>query len=138
MAELKTSPTDGDVGAFIDQIDNPIRQRDAKRVCELLTDISGEQPAMWGPSIVGFGTQHLVYESGRELDWMRIGFSPRKAQLTIYINDGFDPYTELLDRLGKHKTAKSCLYVKNLDDIDIAVLTELLALSFAANAATAG
>ncbi len=136
MADLQTSPTNADVAAFIEQVGDPVRRRDAQRVRDLLTEITGEQPAMWGPSIIGYGSQHLVYASGRELDWMQIGFSPRKAQTTIYINDGFEPYAELLERLGKHKTAKSCLYIKDLDDVDLDVLTEILAQSFAANTPT--
>lgn len=133
VAELKTSRNDADVAVFIDSVDDPIRRDDARRLVELLTDITECEPTMWGPSIIGFGEQHLVYDSGRELDWMRIGFSPRKAQTTIYLHEGFDEYSDLLDALGPHKTAKSCLYLKRLDQVDGSVLRELLTRSFQRN-----
>lgn len=133
VATLKTSRNDADVAAFIDSVDDPIRRDDARHLVELLSEITNCQPAMWGSNIIGFGQQHLVYDSGRELDWMLIGFSPRKAQTTIYLHEGFDDYTDLLAELGPHKTAKSCLYLKQLDQVDGPVLRELLTRSFQRN-----
>ena len=94
-----------------------------------MTGLTGDEPKMWGPSIVGFGTYRLKYATGRELDWMIVGFSPRKANLTLYLIDGFDKYDELMAKLGKHKIGKSCLYVKRLADVDMNVLEDLIASS---------
>jgi hypothetical protein len=98
--------------------------------------ITGAPPVMWGPSIVGFGSEHLVYESGRELDWFLTGFSPRKQNLTLYVMDGFTEYEDLLTRLGKHSTGKSCLYVKRLADIDRDVLEILISKSVGAGSSS--
>lgn len=125
MAEIKTKPTPVDVGAFIDAVENPVRHDDAKRVCAMLERITGESPKMWGPSIIGFGSYHYKYESGHEGDMCRLGFSPRKAELVLYILTGEPGEAEKLARLGKHKTGKSCLYVKKLADVDMAVLEEI-------------
>jgi hypothetical protein len=128
MAENKTTRTEGSVEDFLATVPEP-RQSDAREVAALLTEVTGVEPALWGPSIVGYGERHLVYESGRELDWFEIGFSPRKASTTLYITEGFDGYDELLGRLGKHTTGKSCLYIKRLDDVDRSVLKELVTRS---------
>jgi hypothetical protein len=96
-----------------------------------MTKVTGEEPKRWGPSIVGFGSTHLKYESGRELDWMLVGFSPRKANLTLYVMSGFSRYDELMARLGKYKTGKSCLYIKKLSDVDMNILEDLVASSIA-------
>ena len=122
----KTSQHDGDVNEFLDAVENPRRREDARRVLELMRKATGEPPKMWGSSIVGFGSYRYKYASGREGDWMITGFSPRKQNLTIYIMPGFSEFAGLLDRLGKHKTSKSCLYLNKLEDVDQEVLAELV------------
>ena len=126
MSEPKTKPHDGDVNEFLDAVENPRRREDARRVLELMREVTGEPPKMWGSSIVGFGSYHYRYASGREGDWMITGFSPRKQNLTIYIMPGFSEFAGLLDRLGKHKTSKSCLYLNKLEDVDQEALAELV------------
>ncbi|WP_422055446.1 DUF1801 domain-containing protein [Sphingomonas sp.] len=125
MAETKTKPTPVNVADFIDAVENPVRRDDAKTVCAMLERITGEPPKMWGPSIIGFGSYHYKYDSGHEGDMCRLGFSPRKAELVLYILTDSDDEAEKLARLGKHKTGKSCLYIKTLSDVDMAVLEEL-------------
>ena len=129
--ELKTKETDASVEEFLNSVDDAERRKDSFRVIEIFKRITREEPKMWGPSIVGFGSRVLKYDSGREMDWMLTGFSPRKGNLTLYIMDGFEKYHDLMARLGKHKTGKSCLYVKRLSDIDQAVLEELITESLA-------
>jgi hypothetical protein len=129
MAELKTKKNDASVMDFLNSVENDKRRSDALKVNELMTEISGEEPKMWGGSIVGYGSVHLKYASGRELDWMLTGFSPRQQSLSLYIMDGFKKYDELLSKLGKFKTGKSCLYVNKLEDVDMEVLKELIASS---------
>jgi Domain of unknown function (DU1801) len=131
MAELKTQPNDDDVAGFLEKVPDPQRREDAKQVCALMARVTGAPATMWGSSIIGFGQQHLVYESGRELDWFEVGLSPRKQSLTLYITEGFDGYAELLGRLGKHSTGKSCLYIKRLSDVDPEVLEEIVTRSVA-------
>ena len=126
MSEPKTKRHDGDVNEFLDAVENPRRREDSRRVLELMRKVTGEPPKMWGSSIVGFGSYHYRYASGREGDWMITGFSPRKQNLTIYIMPGFSEFSELLARLGKHKTSKSCLYLNKLEDVDLDVLAELV------------
>ncbi|MCG8353132.1 MAG: DUF1801 domain-containing protein [Chloroflexales bacterium] len=126
MAELKTKPNEASVEAFLNGITDAKKREDCFAVKEIMQQGTGVEPRMWGDSIVGFGTYHYKYESGREGDWFVTGFSPRKQNLTLYIMAGFDQYDELLAKLGKHKTGKSCLYVKKLDDIDRATLRELV------------
>jgi hypothetical protein len=125
MTTLKTTPTTASVDAFLAGI-APERQEDCRALVRMMTKASGAEPRMWGPSIVGFGSYHYAYESGREGDWMLIGFSPRKSDLTLYIMSGFTRYAELMARLGKHRTGKSCLYLKRLSDVDTGVLQELM------------
>lgn len=125
MAETKTKPTPVNVADFIDAVENPVRRDDAKTVCAMLERITGEPPKMWGPSIIGFGSYHYKYDSGHEGDMCRLGFSPRKAELVLYILTGAPDEADKLARLGKHKTGKSCLYIKKLSDVDMAVLEEL-------------
>lgn len=132
MAELKTRPTSGDVGAFLDSVPDPQRREDAKALCAMMERISGEPARMWGPSMVGFGSYCYRYESGREGEWLRTGFSPRANALTVYLMDGLDRHQTFLDRLGKHKTGKSCLYIKRLSDVDLSVLETLIRDSVAA------
>lgn len=131
MAELKTRPNEASVEDFINSVKDETKRKDSRIIADLMAEITGEEPKMWGPSIVGFGTYHYKYASGREGDWMRIGFSPRKQNLTLYIMDGFDKYDELLSSLGKYKTGKSCLYVNKLADIDMKVLRRLVKASVA-------
>jgi hypothetical protein len=125
MAENKTQPTKESVAKFLNAIEDENKRRDAKTIDKLFREITGEKPVMWGPSIIGYGTYHYKYASGREGDFMRLGFSPRKQSLTLYIMPGFKKYDALLAELGKHKTGKSCLYVKRLADIDFELLRTL-------------
>jgi hypothetical protein len=126
MAELKTKRNDASVETFLGAIPDEKKRADAFAVLELMKRATGEGPAMWGDSIVGFGTYHYRYASGQEGDWPLTGFSPRKQNLTVYIVSGFDAYDELLERLGKYKTGKACLYINKLADVDPAVLEELV------------
>jgi hypothetical protein len=130
MAEqLKTTETAASVDRFLDSVEDANRRADCRAVVAMMEEVTGEPPKMWGPSIVGFGRYHYRYESGREGDWFLTGVSPRKQNLTLYVMAGFDEYEELLARLGKHKTGRSCLYVKRLADLDPEVLRRLVALS---------
>jgi len=126
MAELKTKPTKRSVEAFVNAIPDDDRQRDCRTIMRLMKRITKAQARMWGPGIVGFGSYHYKYESGREGDWFLTGFSPRKHELTIYIMAGFSRYPALLAKLGKYKTGKSCLYIKQLADVDMGVLADLI------------
>lgn len=126
MAELKTKQNEISVADFLNNIPDEKKRQDCLALQELMQQVTGMEPKMWGDSIVGFGTYHYKYASGREGEWFLTGFSPRKQNLTLYIMAGFDQYDELLERLGKHKTGKSCLYVKQLADIDIVTLRELV------------
>ena len=126
MAELKTQKNDGDVEVFLNNVAHDKRRADAFQVLELMKEVTGEAPKMWGDSIIGFGSYHYTYASGREGDWFLTGFSPRKQNLTLYIMAGFDEYDDLMARLGKFKTGKSCLYINKLEDIDQDVLKELV------------
>lgn len=122
----KTVATDASVTAYLDAIDDSARRADCDQLVELMQQVTGEPPAMWGSTIVGFGSYHYVYESGREGDMCLTGFSSRKTALSIYIMSGFEDRPELMERLGKYKTGKSCLYVKRLEDIDLDVLEDLV------------
>ena len=126
MSTLKTQQNDADVEGFLAAVENDRRREDSFTVLELMKRITGEKPKMWGTSIIGFGSYHYRYASGREGEWPRIGFSPRKQSLTIYVMPGFASYDDLLARLGKHRTGKSCLYVNKLADVDMDVLEELI------------
>jgi len=127
----KTLPTDVDPKSFIGEVEHPQRRADALRLLEIMGEVTGEPACMWGPSIVGFGSYHYVYDSGREGDWPMTGFSPRKAKMVVYIMAGFTRYDDLMQRLGKHKTGSSCLYINKLDDVDESVLRELISESAA-------
>ena len=131
MTELKTKPTGVSVDAFLDGIADPRRRSDAIKVRALMERLSGEPAAMWGPSIVGFGSYHYKYDSGHEGVMCRTGFSPRKAELVLYVLTGAAGQQARLARLGKHRTGKSCLYIKRLADVDEAVLEELVAEALA-------
>ncbi len=136
MAALKTRQTDASVDEFLAGIADETRRHDAIAVCALMEKACKAPPKMWGNAIIGFGTQKLVYDSGRELDWMRIGFSPRKQNTTLYVLNGFPGQAELLAKLGKHKTGKGCLYIKQLADVDLKVLQAIIKGSLAAKKAS--
>ena len=131
MSDLKTKPTAASVNAFINAIDDERKREDARAVAAMMAEVAGASPKMWGSSIVGFGSYHYRYASGREGDFMETGFSPRKRALTLYIMAGFSDYEGLLARLGKFSTGKSCLYIKRLADVDETVLRELVDRSVA-------
>lgn len=124
-SENKTKATEVSVDAFIASVADADQRTDAEKIRAMMEQLSDEPATMWGPSIIGFGSYHYKYESGREGDMCRIGFSPRKGQTVLYLIDGFEGQSDLMARLGKHKTGKSCLYIKRLSDIDEAVLEEL-------------
>ena len=126
MAELKTKKNTASVLEYIHAIEDPKRRADCLELAKLMEKVTGDKGSMWGTSIVGFGSYHYKYASGKEGDWMSTGFSSRKQALTIYIMAGFKRYESLISKLGKYKTGKSCLYVKSLDDIDREVLKELI------------
>ena len=131
MAELKTRKNDGDVYAFLNSVEDEKKREDCFKIIELMQEITGEQPAMWGNSIVGFGEYHFRYDSGREGQWFLSAFSPRKQNLTLYIMAGFRRYDDLMAQLGKYKTGRSCLYIKKLEDVYWTVLRELVEHSVA-------
>jgi hypothetical protein len=126
MADLKTRPNNAGVEASLEGVADEQRRQDSYTVLELMREVTGTEPRMWGDSIVGFGSYHYQYASGREGDWFLTGFAPRKQALTLYIMSGFDEYAALLDRLGRYTTDKSCLYVKRLEDVDLPTLRELI------------
>jgi len=129
MAEPKTKPTNQSVDVFLDSILDEQKRQDCLEILALMKRATGAEPVMWGESIVGLGLYHYKYASGREGDWPLTGFSPRKQNITLYITSGFDQFGELLKRLGKHTTSKSCLYIKRLADVDREVLEQLVKLS---------
>lgn len=124
MSKNKTTANDGDVIEFLNKVDNEQRRKDSFAVLEVFKEVTGEKPTMWGDSIIGFGSYHYKYESGREGDFMLTGFAPRKNSLSIYCLTGFD--NDLMNELGKYRTGKSCLYVKKLSDINIEILKTLI------------
>jgi hypothetical protein len=126
MAELKTKQTELSVDNYINAIADQQRQADCRTVVELMKKITGDEPKMWGDSLIGFGNVHLKYESGREVDWFKTGFANRKDSISIYSMYGFISQPELLKKLGKVKTGKGCLYIKKLADIDLDILEQLL------------
>ena len=136
MADNKTKPTKFSVAAFIDSLTDPVRRSDAKALIKLMQNAAGEKPRMWGPSIIGFGSYHYKYESGREGDMPVIAFSPRKAATVLYGVTGFGEATALLAKLGKHSTGKGCLYIKKLADVDQHILETLIVKSLAAKRAS--
>ncbi len=127
MAEMKTRETGVSASKFIESVDDEQRRKDARALVRMMQAATGEKAKMWGPSIIGFGLTRLTYADGREVDFLLIGFSPRKSDLVLYI--GAPKFNALLKRLGKHKTGKSCLYIKKLDDVDIDVLGQLIEAS---------
>jgi hypothetical protein len=129
MAENKTQPTAKSVPEFLEQIEDPKRRADCIAVAGLMEKLSGSKPKMWGDSIVGFGDYHYKSAAGREGDWFLTGFSPRKQNLTLYIMGYLEYYPDHLERLGKFKNGKGCLYIKKLEDIDMDVLESLITTS---------
>jgi hypothetical protein len=125
MAELKTRKNSTSVAAFLRKSELSKRQ-DCETIIGIMIEATGEKPVMWGSSIIGFGSYHYKYATGREGDWLLIGLSPRKQNISIYFMDGFSSYEKLLAKLGKHKIGKSCLYINKLADIDMKVLTDLV------------
>lgn len=126
MAQSKTQITDVAVKTFLNAVEHPTRRADGIALDALFRKVTGYQPRMWGDTIVGYGQYHYVYDSGREGDFLATGFSPRKANLSIYVMPGYADFTEILSRLGKHKTGRACLYVNKVADIDMDVLAELI------------
>jgi hypothetical protein len=135
MAENKTKPTTIGVPAFLNACADEARRADAKALAKLMQKVTGDKPTMWGTSIVGFGTYHYTYESGREGDAPIVGFSPRKAANVLYGTTGFSGADALLAKLGKHTTGKGCLYIKKLADVDMKVLETLVEKAVAATRA---
>ena len=129
MAELKTKPTNESVKDFLNRIPEAERREDCFALVKMMEEITGEKPKMWGPSIVGFGGYHYKYASGREGDWPMAAFSPRKKDLTVYLMMGFEKRAELMEKLGKHSHAKSCLYIRRLSDIHVPTLKKLIKVS---------
>jgi hypothetical protein len=129
MAELKTKLTQASVDDFLNAIQNEQVRQDCWAIAGIMQEATQAPPQMWGTSIVGFGSYHYKYASGREADWMLIGFSPRKQNITLYIMAGFDQYDEMLARLGKHACGKSCLYIKRLSDVHVPTLKQLVQAS---------
>ena len=129
MSAPKTKPTKVSVAAFLNAVEDPERRKDCKAVAKMMKEATGARAKMWGPSMVGYGSYHYKYASGREGEWFLAGFSPRKTDLTVYIMAGFTGREALMKKLGKHKTGKSCLYLKRLADIDEKVLKKLIVAS---------
>ena len=129
MTELKTKASDASVNDFLDSVPNDQVRNDCQTIVQIMQDATNSSAKMWGSSIIGFGTYHYRYASGREADWMRIGFSPRKQNMVLYIASGFEEYEKLLAQLGKHSTGKSCLYIKKLSDVDVPTLEKLIQAS---------
>ena len=126
MSELKTQPTAIDPRDFIAAVEHPTRRADAGVVLDMMTRITGWEPRMWGPSIIGFGSYRYQTANGKWHDFMRTGFSPRKANLVVYVLPGYSDFGPILDRIGKYKKGKSCLYINKLADVDLGVLEELI------------
>ena len=125
-AELKTKKNEASVEDFIGAIKEEALREDCLEIAKIMKQVTKSDGKMWGSSIIGFGERHLIYASGRELDWMLMGFSPRKQNITLYLPGALESYQDLLDNLGKHTTGKGCLYIKKLADVDKKVLKELV------------
>jgi hypothetical protein len=126
MAELKTKATHASVSKFLDAITDEQRRMDCQTIVNLMRKAARAEPKLWGPSIIGFGDCHYVYESGREADWFLTGFSPRKQALTLYVMGGYARHADLLGQLGKHKLGKGCLYLGSLEDVHLPTLRKLI------------
>ena len=129
MAELKTKLNNASVDKFLKSVKDEQTRADCFQIVELMQNATKAEPKMWGTSIVGFGNIHLKYESGREMDWFPIGFSPRKQNLTLYLMGGLESKKELQDKLGKHSTGKGCIHIKKLEDVDLKILNKLITTS---------
>lgn len=138
MAENKTQPTDASVQAYFDAIDDPVRRQDCAAIAAMMRKVAGQPPVMWGSSIVGFGSYHYTYDSGREGDAPLLGFASRKGDISIYLSCDDAPLQALRERLGRHKMGKACLYVRRLGDVDAGVLEQMVAHSAAATIARYG
>jgi len=130
MAEMKTKLNDASIEDFLNKVDDKQKREDCFEIARMMQQVTKEEPKMWGPAIIGFGSYHYKYESGREGDMMQIGFSPRKQNITLYIGLGSEAENPLLKKLGKYTTGKGCLYIKKLTDVDRNVLQELIKESF--------
>jgi hypothetical protein len=128
-AELKTKKNKGSVDAFLASITNEQKQKDCSKIIQMMEKATKAKAKMWGAAIIGFGDQHLVYDSGRELDWFMMGFSPRKQNITLYIPGTVQKQQALLEKLGKHKTGKGCFYINNIADVDSKVLEAIIKAS---------
>jgi hypothetical protein len=126
MAELKTKITGQSVDVYLNNLQDEKKRQDCFTILEVLRQATGAEPRMWGESIIGLGEYHYKYASGREGDWFLVGLSPRKQNLTLYIVSGFPKFTDLLQKLGKYKTGKGCLYINKVEDIDLSVLKQLV------------
>jgi len=130
MAEVKTKPTSASVEDFINSVFDEQKRKDSFVILEMMRKATGEEPKMWGSSLIGFGNvRHKSPSTGREVDWLRIGFSPRKANLSLYLSMDIKEHAAALTKLGKHKTGVGCLYINKLEDIDIKVLKEMIDVS---------
>ena len=129
MAEIKTQKNAASIEDFLNPVDHPTRRQDSFEVLEMMREITGDQGSMWGSSIIGFGEFSYTNTTKKDYKWFKTGFSPRKQSLTLYVMDGFEDYDEILSRLGKHSTGKSCLYINKLDDINRDILRELIKAS---------
>lgn len=136
MAENKTKPTTASVDDFIANIENPRRRTDALTALRIYKEVTELPPVMWGSSIIGFGTLHYRYETGREGDMPAAAFSPRKTSMTFYVGDKFEGAQELYSKLGKHKKSVACLYINKLEDIDLDVLHEIIARQYRMDSTT--
>jgi hypothetical protein len=126
MTENKTVATNADVAEFLARIEDPEQQRDSERLVEIMTAVSGEKPVLWGPSIIGFGTLQYKTADGKIHDWMRIGFSPRKGKLSLYVTVAAEKYADRLKEMGKHKTGKGCIYINKLSDVNVDKMTSII------------
>ena len=132
MSTIKTFVNDASVEDFINSVDGDVKKADTFKILEMYKEATNEKPKMWGPSMIGFGQYHYKSERSRqEGDWPLAAFSPRKQSLTLYIMPGFNNYSDLLDKLGKHKTSKACLYINKLDDVNETILKQLIKRSYA-------
>lgn len=130
VSELKTKANDADVAQFLAAVPDAQKRADSDVLMRIMKEVTGEDARMWGGSIIGFGSYHYKYKSGRSGNWMTTGFSPRKTALTVYIMQGFSEHGDLMERLGRYKTGRSCLYIKRLSDVDLGVLEELIERSY--------
>ena len=130
MAELKTKLNDASIEDFLNTVEDEQKRKDCLEIVKIMKQVTKEEPKMWGPSIIGFGSYHYKYESGREGDMMQIGFSPRKQNITLYVGLGDNTENPLIKKLGKHTTGKGCLYIKKLADVDKKVLQDLITNSY--------